>query len=255
MNFENRAALVTGGGRGIGRAIALALAAQGAAVAVNYRAGKDEALALVGEIEESGGRAVALQADVSDPAQATALVAEATEALGGLHVLINNAGITRNGLLWDMPADGWDHVMRVNFGGAYHCTRAVAEQFMRQGEGAIVNLSSVMGERGWPGQSNYAASKGALNAFTRSTAIELARFGVRVNAVIAGIVPTGLVDDVLAQHGGAGMRKQIPLRRFATAEQVAAGVLFLAGPDASYVTGELMHIDGGLTAQLGMGHP
>lgn len=255
MKLHDQAALVTGASRGIGRAIALALAAEGAAIAVNYRSSREDALGVVKEIEESGGRAVALEADVADPAAARELVEGAKEALGGLHILVNNAGITDNGLIWDMEPDGWWEVMRVNFGGAYHCTNAAAEGLMSQRQGAIVNISSVMGERGWAGQSNYSASKGALNAFTRSTAIELARFGVRVNGVLAGIVPTDLVGDVLAKDGGRGMRKQVPMRCFADPRQVASVVTFLAGPDASYVTGELVQVDGGITAQLGIGHP
>jgi 3-oxoacyl-[acyl-carrier protein] reductase len=255
MSLDDRAALVTGASRGIGRAVALALAARGAAVAVNYRSRKEEAASVVREIEEAGGRAVALHADVGDPAAARGLVEDATGALGGLHILVNNAGITRNGLIWDVPGDAWLDVMRVNLGGAYHCTAAVARHFMGQRDGAIVNVSSVMGLGGWIGQSNYAASKGALNAFTRSTAVELARFGVRVNAVAAGIVPTELVGDVLAKDGGRGIRRQVPLRTFATPQDVASVVAFLAGPESSYVTGEVVRVDGGLAAQLGMGRP
>jgi 3-oxoacyl-[acyl-carrier protein] reductase len=255
MSLDNRAALVTGASRGIGRAVAIALARRGAAVAVNYRSRKEEAQAVVAEIEQAGGRAVALHADVSDPEAAHALVEDAAQALDGLHVLVNNAGITRNGLIWDVTPDAWLDVMRVNFGGAYHCTSAVARRFIAQRDGAIVNISSVMGLSGWIGQSNYAASKGALNAFTRSTAVELARFGVRVNAVAAGIVPTELVDEVLAKDGGKGIRQQVPMRSFASPEEVASVVAFLAGPEASYVTGEVVRIDGGLAAQLGMGRP
>ncbi|MFE2417295.1 SDR family NAD(P)-dependent oxidoreductase [Streptomyces hokutonensis] len=255
MSLDDRAALVTGASRGIGRAVALALAARGAAVAVNYRSRKEEAESVVRDIERAGGRAIALHADVGDPAAARGLVEDAIDALGGLHVLVNNAGITHNGLIWDVPGDAWLDVMRVNFGGAYHCTAAVAGHFMAQRDGAIVNISSVMGLSGWVGQSNYAASKGALNAFTRSTAVELARFGVRVNAVAAGIVPTELVGDVLAKDGGRGIRRQVPMRAFATTEDVASVVAFLAGPESSYVTGEVVRVDGGLAAQLGMGRP
>ncbi|MGW2522778.1 SDR family NAD(P)-dependent oxidoreductase [Streptomyces sp. NPDC001617] len=255
MSLDDRAALVTGASRGIGRAVALALAARGAAVAVNYRSRKEEAESVVRDIERAGGRAIALHADVGDPVAARGLVEDATDALGGLHVLVNNAGITHNGLIWDVPGDAWLDVMRVNFGGAYHCTAAVAGHFMAQRDGAIVNISSVMGLSGWVGQSNYAASKGALNAFTRSTAVELARFGVRVNAVAAGIVPTELVGDVLAKDGGRGIRQQVPMRAFATTEDVASVVAFLAGPESSYVTGEVVRVDGGLAAQLGMGRP
>lgn len=253
--LQNRAALVTGASRGIGRAIALRLAGEGAAVAVNYRSHSDEVFSVVKDIEAAGGRAVALGADVADPAAAHELVEQARAALGGLHVLVNNAGITRDGLLWDVGPDAWWDVMKVNFGGAYHCTHAVAPHFMAQHQGAVVNISSVMGERGWIGQSNYSASKGALNAFTRSAAVELARFGVRVNGVLAGIVPTELVGEVLAKDGGRGIRQQVPMRSFGTCEQVASVAAFLAGPGAEYMTGELVLVDGGLASQLGIGRP
>jgi 3-oxoacyl-[acyl-carrier protein] reductase len=255
MKLDNRTALVTGASRGIGRAIALSLAEQGAAVAVNYRSRREDALAVVKEIETAGGRAVAIGADVSDPRAAADLVEAATLQLGGLNILINNAGVSDDGLIYDSAPDAWWNVMRVNFGGAYHCTHAVLERFMAEGDASIVNISSAMGERGWIGQSNYSASKGALNAFTRSAAIEVARFGVRVNAVLAGFTPTELVDEVMRRDGGKGIKRQIPLRRFATVEQVAAAAVFLAGPDSGYTTGELLTVDGGFSAQLGIGRP
>ncbi|MEW1720672.1 SDR family NAD(P)-dependent oxidoreductase [Streptomyces sp. NPDC093109] len=255
MTFQDRVALVTGASRGIGKAIALTLAQRGAAVAVNYRSHEEDAHAVVKEIEAAGGTAVAIGADVSDPTAARELVEEARRRLGGLHILVNNAGITSDGLIYDMAPDAWVEVMRVNFGGAFHCTHAVAEHFMSQRDGAIVNISSVMGERGWIGQSNYSASKGALNAFTRASAIELARFNVRVNAVLAGVVPTDLISEILDRDGGRGIRRQVPMRQFATVEQVAAVTAFLAGPDSAYVTGELVLVDGGLSSQLGIGRP
>ncbi|MCX4783729.1 SDR family NAD(P)-dependent oxidoreductase [Streptomyces sp. NBC_01264] len=255
MKLKDRTALVTGASRGIGRAIALALAEQGAAVAVNYRSRREDALAVVKEIEAAGGRAVAIGADVSDPAEAAELVAEAIRQLGSLNVLVNNAGTSDDGLIYQGAPDAWLNVMKVNFGGAYHCTHAVMEHFMAQGDATVVNISSAMGERGWIGQSNYSASKGALNSFTRSAAIELARFGVRVNAVLAGFTPTELVGEVLQRDGGKSIKRQIPLRRFATVEQVAAAAVFLAGPDSGYTTGELLTVDGGFSAQLGIGRP
>ncbi|HEY3869976.1 MAG TPA: 3-oxoacyl-ACP reductase family protein [Actinocrinis sp.] len=255
MTFQDRVALVTGASRGIGRAVAVTLAERGAAVAVNYRSREQDALAVVEQIEKAGGRAVAIGADVSDPAAARELVEETRRRLGGLHILVNNAGIAKDGLIHGMAPDAWLDVMRVNFGGAFHCTQAVAEHFMAQGDGAIVNVSSAMGERGWIGQSNYSASKGALNAFTRASAIELARFGVRVNAVLAGFTPTDMIDGILERDGGRGILRQIPMRRFAGPEQIATVVAFLAGPDASYVTGEILLADGGLSSQLGVGRP
>ncbi|MEU7553063.1 3-oxoacyl-ACP reductase family protein [Streptomyces sp. NPDC044571] len=255
MKLKDRSALVTGASRGIGRAIALALAEQGAAVAVNYRSRREDALAVVKEIEAAGGRAVAVGADVADPEDAARLVAEATRQLGSLNILVNNAGVSDDGLIYQSAPDAWWNVMKVNFGGAYHCTHAVMDQFMTAGDATIVNISSAMGERGWIGQSNYSSSKGALNSFTRSAAIELARFGVRVNAVLAGFTPTELVDEVMQKDGGKSIKRQIPLRRFATVEQVAAAAVFLAGPDSGYTTGELLTVDGGFSAQLGIGRP
>ncbi|MFD7028962.1 SDR family NAD(P)-dependent oxidoreductase [Streptomyces sp. NPDC098789] len=255
MKLKDRTALVTGASRGIGRAIALALAEQGAAVAVNYRSRREDALAVVEEIEAAGGRAVAIGADVADPEDAARLVAEAIAQLGALDILVNNAGISDDGLIYQSKPDAWWNVMKVNFGGAYHCTHAVSEQFMTAGNATIVNISSAMGETGWIGQSNYSASKGALNSFTRAAAIEFARFGVRVNAVLAGFTPTELVGEVMEKDGGRSIKKQIPLRRFATVEEVAAAAVFLAGPDSGYTTGELLCVDGGFSAQLGIGRP
>jgi 3-oxoacyl-[acyl-carrier protein] reductase len=255
MTLQDRVALITGASRGIGQAIARALAERGAAVAVNYRANEEAARSLVKEIEESGGRAVAVRADVSDPVEAAELVAETRQRLGGLHILVNNAGVSSDGLIYDVAPDAWLHVMKVNFGGAFHCTHAVAGHFMAQRDGAIVNISSIHGEGGWIGLSGYAASKGALNAFTRASAVEFARFGVRVNAVLAGVVPTALISDILDRRdGGRATQRIVPMRRFADVDEIATVVAFLASPEASYITGELVTVDGGVRAQLGIGH-
>ncbi|MEU9576644.1 SDR family NAD(P)-dependent oxidoreductase [Streptomyces chilikensis] len=255
MTLEGRTALVTGGSRGIGRAVALRLAADGAAVAVNYRSRKDEAERTVEEITARGGRALALRADVSDPDEARQLVDGTIDGLGGLHVLVNNAGVARDGFLWDQSPEDWWEVLKVNVGGVYHCTRAAAPHFMSRREGTVVNVSSVMGEGGWVGQSNYSASKGAVNSFTRAAAVELARFEVRVNAVLAGFTATELIGGLLEKDGGRSIKRQLPLREFATPEQVAGAVSFLAGPDSSYITGELLRVDGGWAGQLGTGRP
>jgi 3-oxoacyl-[acyl-carrier protein] reductase len=255
MRLEGKIALVTGGSRGIGRAICRALAEEGAAVGVNYRSGKDEAAKVVEEIQGSGGTAVAVAGDVSDYEQAQAVVEQTVEALGGLHVLVNNAGIAKDALIYNMEPTDWLDVMRVNFGGTFNCTKAVLGHFMSQREGAIVNISSVMGERGWLGESNYAASKGAINAFTRCSAIELARFGVRVNAVLPGFVPTELVEGVISKDGGKGILRQVPLKAFGTVDDVSRLVVFLASPDASYMTGSLVVVDGGTAATLATGAP
>ncbi|MFF9677112.1 3-oxoacyl-ACP reductase family protein [Streptomyces eurythermus] len=255
MTLEGRVALVTGGSRGIGRAIALRLAADGAAVAVNYRSRKDEAEQVVEEITARGGRALALRADVSDPEAARELVRQTVDAdgLGGLHILVNNAGIAQDGLIYDQAFEDWWEVVKVNVGSVYACTRAVAEHFMSQRDGTVVNISSIMGEGGWIGQSNYSASKGAVNAFTRAAAVELARFGIRVNAVLAGFTATDLIGGLLEKDGGRNIKRQLPFREFAAPEQVAGAVSFLAGEDAAYVTGELLRVDGGWAGQLGLG--
>jgi 3-oxoacyl-[acyl-carrier protein] reductase len=254
-DLTGQRALVTGASRGIGRAIAVALARDGAQVAVNFRSGKDRARSVVLEIEAAGGRAVPVQGDVSDYADAERVVRETIEELGGLDILVNNAGIARNALIYDMEPDDWLDVMRVNFGGVFNCTKACLEHFMRQGDGVIINISSVMGERGWIGESNYAASKGAINAFTRCCAVELARFGIRVNAVLPGFAPTDLVAELVEKDAGKGIVKQIPMRSLATVDDVAGVVLFLAGRGARYMTGSMVSVDGGAGAGLGLGRP
>jgi 3-oxoacyl-[acyl-carrier protein] reductase len=210
---------------------------------------------VVDSIVAAGGRAAAIRGDVSDYEQAAALVNETIEQLGGIHVLVNNAGIARDALIYNMDPGEWLEVMKVNFGGTFNCTKASLAPFMSQRDGVIVNISSVMGERGWTGESNYAASKGAINAFTRCCAVELARFGIRVNAVLPGFAPTDLVSGLMDKDGGKGITKQIPQKTFATVGEVAATAVFLAGPDASYITGSLLTVDGGSSAQMGIGKP
>jgi 3-oxoacyl-[acyl-carrier protein] reductase len=253
MKLEGRIALVTGGSRGIGRAVCAALATEGASVAVNYRSGEAQALEVVREIQEAGGKAVPIQGDVADYAQAEAMIQQTIAQLGGLHVLVNNAGIAKDALLYNMKPEDWLDVMRVNFGGVFNCTKAALSHFMSTRDGVIVNVSSVMGERGWVGESNYAASKGAINAFTRCCAMELARFGVRVNAVLPGFAPTELVAGLTQKEGGKGISRQIPMRSFAKVEEVAQVVAFMAGPGSSYMTGAFIAVDGGASTALGLG--
>ncbi len=255
MNLEGRVALVTGGSRGIGRAIAEGLAAAGADVAVNYRSSKGAADEVVEAIASRGGNAVPVAGDVASYEDAQAIVQQAIDELGGLHILVNNAGVSKDALIFNMEPSDWLDVMRVNFGGVFNCTKAALGHFMSQRDGSIVNVSSMMGDRGWTGESNYAASKGAINAFTRCAAVELARFGVRVNAVLPGFAPTELVEGLLEKDGGRGILKQIPLKTFATVEEVANVVAFLAGPDSAYMTGSLVTVDGGVGCMLGVGAP
>lgn len=253
MKLSGKTALITGASRGIGRGIAEALAAEGAAVAVNYRSGEAQAREVVDAIEAAGGRAVAVGGDVSDYGEAQRVVEQTIGELDGLHVLVNNAGIAKDALIFNMEPQDWLDVMRVNFGGVFNCTKAAMGHFMGQRDGNIINISSVMGQRGWMGESNYSASKGAVNAFTRCCAMELARFNVRVNAVLPGFVPTELVEGLVAKDGGKGILKQLPMRSFGEVGDVAELVVFLAGPASKYMTGSFFTVDGGASAMLGTG--
>jgi 3-oxoacyl-[acyl-carrier protein] reductase len=255
IKLQDRVALVTGGSRGIGRAIAEALAEEGAAVAVNYRSSEGQAREVVEAITAGGGRAAAVGGDVSEYGQAENVVGRTVEELGGLHIVVNNAGIAKDALIYNMDPGEWLEVMKVNFGGTFNCTKAALTPFMSQRDGVIVNISSVMGERGWTGESNYSASKGAINAFTRCCAVEFARFGIRVNAVLPGFAPTEMVAGLMEKDGGKGIIKQIPLKTFATVEEVARTAVFLAGPDSNHMTGALLTVDGGVSAQVGVGKP
>ncbi|WP_327351129.1 3-oxoacyl-ACP reductase family protein [Streptomyces sp. NBC_01304] len=257
MRLKGQTALVTGGARGIGAAICRALAEDGASVAVNYLSSQGPAEDLARELadEDSGVRAIAVPGDVSDHEQATELVRRVIDELGDVDILVNNAGVSRDGLIYNMgPQDWWD-VMRVNFGGVFNCTKAVLPHLMAKGSGAIVNVSSVMGERGWIGEANYSASKGAVNAFTRCCAMESARFGIRVNAVLPGFTPTDLVAPLTEGETGRSIKKQIPMRAFGRVEQIAEVVRFLAGPESAYMTGSLVTVDGGAMTALGLGRP
>ena len=248
-------ALVTGASRGIGAAIAVELARAGHPIIINYRSQEAAALEVKARIEAEGGTAELSRFDVAARDAVTAALAALDPESRPIGVLVNNAGIARDGLIFNLKPEDWLDVMRVNFGGVFNCTKAAMPHFMGQREGAIVNVSSVMGERGWIGESNYAASKGAVNSFTRCAAVELARFGVRVNAVLPGFAPTDLVAGLIAKDGGKSIKRQIPMKDFATVEQVAQTVTFLASPDSSYMTGAFITVDGGTSATLGVGAP
>ena len=235
-SLEGKTALVTGGSRGIGRAIALELGRAGASVVVGYRAGRDEAEAVAAEI---GGRA--LQADVADPEAAKALV----EKAGDLDILVNNAGITRDGLLARMPDEDWRDVIETNLSAMFYTCRAVARPMMKKRGGSIVNISSIVGVHGNPGQTNYAAAKAGIIGFTKSLARELGSRGVRANVVAPGYVSTQLTD-VLPDEAKAAMLAATPLGRLGDPADVAGAVRFLCSDAASFITGEVLLVDGGL---------
>jgi 3-oxoacyl-[acyl-carrier protein] reductase len=234
--LEGKTALVTGASRGIGRAIASELAAAGASVVIGYRSGKDEAEALASEL---GARAV--QADVSDAEEAARLVAEA----GDLDILVNNAGLTRDGLLARMSDDDWRTVLDTNLSSVFYTCRAVCRPMMKRRAGAIVNVSSIVGVHGNWGQTNYAASKAGIIGFTKSLARELGSRNVRANVVAPGYVKTQLTD-VLPEEATAAMLQNTPLGRLGEPDDVAGAVRFLCSDEASFITGEVILVDGGL---------
>ena len=235
-SLEGKTALVTGGSRGIGRGIALELAGAGATVVVGFRSGGDEAAAVAAEI---GGRAV--QADVSDPTSARELV----EAAGDIDILVNNAGITRDGLIARMSDEDWHDVLETNLSAMFYTCRAAARPMMKRRSGSIVNLSSIVGVHGNPGQTNYAAAKAGIIGFTKSLARELGSRGVRANVVAPGYVSTQLTD-VLPEEARSAMLAATPLGRLGDPADVAGAVRFLCSDEASFITGEVLLVDGGL---------
>jgi 3-oxoacyl-[acyl-carrier protein] reductase len=237
-------ALVTGASRGIGRAIALALAASGARVAVNYRRRGEDAEAVVKEIAARGGEAFAFRADVSDPKDAESLVEEVVRQWGRLDILVNNAGITKEYPLVGMENEEWDSVLAVNLSGVFHVCRAAGKRMFLQKRGKIINLSSMTARMGARGQAGYAASKGGVEALTRALAVEFSHKGIQVNAVAPGVIETDMTEGLL-RRAGPRLLEQIPLKRFGRPEDVAGVVVFLASPAADYITGQVIGIDGG----------
>jgi 3-oxoacyl-[acyl-carrier protein] reductase len=245
--FEGQTVVVTGASRGLGRAIALAFAAEGAHVIIGYRSKHTEAQQVQELAIEAGGGATLWPCDMQDPANIEAGLERVLAERGAIDVLVNNAAVTQDAPLALMSQENWDEVMRVNLGGVFACCRSVARSMMAKRKGAIVNVASVAGIHASPGQTNYAASKGGVLAFTQTLAVELARHGIRVNAVVPGLLSTGMVTRL--DHRIATQKKQlIPLGRFGTAEEVAGVVLFLASPAAAYILGQAIVVDGGLTA-------
>ena len=242
-SLDGQTALVTGGGRGIGRAIALALGEAGAEVVVNYSSSAAAADDVVATITAAGGKAYALQANVSIEEEVDGLIKTVLDRSGRLDVLVNNAGITRDGLLMRMKTSDWQSVIDLNLTGVFLCTRAVARPMLKQKSGRIINITSVVGLMGNAGQANYAAAKAGVIGLTRSTAKELASRGITVNAVAPGFIATDMTKDLDADS----ILKDIPLGTFGTQEQVAGAVRFLAADSAAaYITGQVLQVDGGM---------
>ena len=245
MSLQGKCALVTGGSRGIGRAVCLELARQGARVAVNYAGNAAAAEETVKACEALGAEAFAIQADVADAAASEAMVKEVLTRFGRLDILVNNAGVTRDGLMPMMKEADWDAVLDTNLKGAFHCMKAVYRPMMKQKYGRIVNLSSIVGLRGNAGQANYAASKAGLIGLTKSMAKELAGRNVTVNAVAPGFIDTDMTA-ALPEKARDAMLTTIPMGRLGQAEDVAKAVAFFAGDESAYVTGQVLCVDGGM---------
>lgn len=245
MKLEGKKALVTGASRGIGRAIALALAAEGADIAVNYAGNQAAAEAVAAEIEAMGRKAIIIQADISSNEAATAMVEQVAKEFGRVDILVNNAGITRDGLLMRMKEADWDAVLTTNLKGVFNCTKAAIKYMIKQKAGHIVNISSVVGVNGNAGQANYAAAKAGVIGFTKATAKELAARGITVNAVAPGFIQTDMTA-VLNEKQVEAMQATIPLKRLGEPEDIAKAVVFLASDDANYITGQTLNVDGGM---------
>lgn len=249
LDLTGHVAVVTGSSRGIGRAIAIKLANLGARVVVNYNSSADAANEVVKEITAAGGRAIAVQADVKETAQAKQLIDAALEEFGQLDILVNNVGITRDTLLMRMKEDDWDIVMETNLKGTYNCTKAAQRPMIRQRYGRIINITSVSGVAGQVGQANYSASKAGIIGFTKAVARELGARNVTVNAVAPGYVRTDQTAD-LPQELIDYILQLTPMKRPGTAEEIANAVAFLASEEASYVSGQVLGVDGGMMAMM-----
>lgn len=243
QHLKDKVAVITGASRGIGKAAALALATQGAKVVVNYARSSDAATATVEEITTAGGEAIALQADVSQSAEVDNLIKQTLDKLGRIDILVNNAGITKDTLLLRMKPEQWQAVIDLNLTGVFLCTKAVSKTMLKQRSGRIINIASVAGQMGNPGQANYSAAKAGVIGFTKTVAKELANRGVTVNAVAPGFIETDMTNDLKSED----IIKFIPLGRYGKPEEVAGTIRFLAAdPAAAYITGQVFNVDGGM---------
>ena len=245
MLLDGKCALVTGASRGIGRAVALKLAEEGAKVALNFAGNEAAANEVRQTIESAGGQAVLVRADVADEAAVQEMVQKTADAFGRIDILVNNAGITRDGLLARMKEEDWDAVLSTNLKGVFLTTKAVAKLMMKQRAGRIVNMASVVGVTGNAGQANYSAAKAGVIGFTKTIAKELASRGVTANAVAPGFIDTDMTS-VLSDKAKEAALAGIPLGRMGTPEDIAAAVLFLVSDQSSYITGQVLHVDGGM---------
>lgn len=245
LSLENKVALITGGSRGIGRAIALGFAQHGATVVVNYNKSPEAAEEVVKMVQEAGGKAAACQADVSDFKQAEALVKFALDTFGDLNILVNNAGITRDQLIMMMPEADWDAVINTNLKSTFNCSKAAVKHMMRKRTGRIINIASVAGQMGNPGQTNYSASKGGQIAFTKALAREVAARNITVNAIAPGFVDTEILDAMTPEALETAL-KLVPLGRKGNPEEIAYAAAFLASDGAGYITGQVLGVDGGM---------
>lgn len=245
MTLQGKVAVVTGASRGIGKAIAVELGKRGAKVIVNYAKSAEGANEAVAAIKAGGGEAAAVQADVTDNAAAANLIKSAVETFGRIDILVNNAGTTRDMVIMMMPEEDWDTVITTNLKSAFNCSKAAVKVMMRQRSGRIINISSVSGVAGNAGQTNYSASKAGLIGLTKALAREVAPRNVTVNAVAPGFIPTDLTNNLPENLKNESL-KAIPLARWGTAEEVAYAVAFLASDEAAYITGQTLHVDGGM---------